>query len=376
MRIVQIAPFVQKGKGIAGVAWQLDRAFRAAGVESELFTFRTARAGRPWPGARTPFGMRALRARRVIWFSTVGTRRARAYLAERPDAVSICHSEAMIGDVYVSHGFESLALRERKSGWWRLLANPVRAFNYLHERHRYRADVHRVVVSLSDSETDALYRGYTTVRPPVQVIPNGVDLEEFRPPSPEDRARARAQFLLPDEARVAILVGHDLLRKGVLTAIEALVHAPTVLLLVVGGDAASIGAAQSRAEDAGVVDRVLFVGVRGDIRELMAASDMFLFPSRYEANALVVLEALACGLPVICTRVGYAPEIVVDGQNGWLVDDDPIEIGDRLEQIAADAVGSWSARTRASVVDYGWDAVAQKYIALAESIVATREAKA
>ena len=53
-----------------------------------------------------------------------------------------------------------------------------------------------------------------------------------------------------------------------------------------------------------------------------AAADMFVLPSAYEANALVVLEALACGLPVVATRVGFAPEIIVDGDNGYLVDRD------------------------------------------------------
>ena len=58
---------------------------------------------------------------------------------------------------------------------------------------------------------------------------------------------------------------------------------------------------------------------------------MFVFPSGYDAFGLVVLEALASGLPVVATRVGCAPDVVVDGVNGYLVEQDAAEIGERME---------------------------------------------
>jgi glycosyltransferase involved in cell wall biosynthesis len=144
------------------------------------------------------------------------------------------------------------------------------------------------------------------------------------------------------------------------------------MLLVVGGNAQAIQAAQARAAELDVAERVLFVGTRTDLPLFFAASDMFALPSAYEANALVVLEALAAGLPVVCTPVGYAPEIVVDGQNGFLVDRDARQIGARFEELAAADLPEWSRRARRSVEHLGWRAVAERYLALAEEIRAER----
>ncbi len=81
---------------------------------------------------------RLARMRRIVWFRFVGTRRARAYLAARPDAVSICHSEALAGDVFVDHGSMLRALRAAGRPLWRILLNPIQPLTYLHERARYR----------------------------------------------------------------------------------------------------------------------------------------------------------------------------------------------------------------------------------------------
>ncbi len=77
-RIVQIVPFIGPGAGVPGVAWNLDRQFRAKGIETETFTYARARAGRREPRARGRRGERILQARRIVWFSTIGTIRATA----------------------------------------------------------------------------------------------------------------------------------------------------------------------------------------------------------------------------------------------------------------------------------------------------------
>jgi glycosyltransferase involved in cell wall biosynthesis len=148
-----------------------------------------------------------------------------------------------------------------------------------------------------------------------------------------------------------------------------------VLLLVVGGNAQHrLDVARAEAARLGVAERVLFLGPRFDIPELFAASDAFVLPSAYEANALVVLEALAAGLPVVATRVGYAPEVIVDGINGYLVDRDPAEIGARFEHIAAQPPGSFAAGARASVEHHSWADTARAYIELVEQIAAAKAA--
>ena len=109
--------------------------------------------------------------------------------------------------------------------------------------------------------------------------------------------------------------------------------------------------------------------VRAPIRRpLLRAADVFILPSAYEANALVVLEALATGLPVISTRVGFAPELVVDGENGYLVGRDAAEIGERLRDLGGPGLRDRSEQARRTAERYSWSAVADRYIALAESL--------
>jgi UDP-glucose:(heptosyl)LPS alpha-1,3-glucosyltransferase len=368
MHIVQIVPFIGPGSGVAGVAWNLDRELREMGHNVESFTYATAgyRRRRPYP-KRTFFRALAL-FRRMVWFSSVGTVRARRFLRERPDAMSICHNNAMVGDVYVNHGVVGAAMRARGRGLWRMLRNPTHAFTFVRDLMRYRSGIHRSIVALSTSEAQTLRGVYGRVRPPITVIPNGVDLERYRPPTTDERRNAREVFHLDAEDRVVLFIGHEFARKGLDFAIDALVHAPSVMLLVVGGNADAIGASRSRATRIGVAERVLFVGPRRDLELFFAASDLFILPSAYEANALVILEALASGLPVIATRVGYAPEIIEDGINGFLVSQDAREIADRMEELAVSDHAALSVKARSSVEPFSWRATAERYVALLEGL--------
>jgi glycosyltransferase involved in cell wall biosynthesis len=373
MHIVQIVPFIGPGNGIPGVAWNLEREMRALGATVESFTFNKARAGRPFHYPDTAVRGRLARMQRILWFRFAGTRRAHVYLAARPDAISICHSEVLAGDIFVHHGSVLRAMRAGGRPLWKFM-HPIHQVSYLHERARFRGRVHRTVVTLTAGGEADLVGLYGGVQPPVVTIPNGVDTDRFRPPAEEDRARLRREYALDDEDRVALFVGHDLPGKGIQHAVAALVHAPTVMLLVVGGVRSTVDAAQSLAQRLGVSERVLFVGPRTDVERFFALSDMLVFPSGYEAYGLVVLEALASGLPVIATRVGCAPDVVVDGVNGFLVEQDAAEIGDRMETLAAADLADWSPRARASVAERTWRHVAAKYLELAEQVAASRAA--
>jgi glycosyltransferase involved in cell wall biosynthesis len=376
-RIVQIVPFIGPGSGVAGVAWNLEQELRALGATVERFTFDDARRGpvRRWP--RSQLGARLARGWRVVWFSTAGTVRARRFLAARPDAISICHNNVMAGDVYVNHGIVLAAMRARGQSAWRMARNPFHVFTHVRDRIRYRGRTHRVVVALSRAEADDLVTTYGRVRARLEVIPNGVDLDRFRPPSPSERSAARTRLGLGDEERIAVFVGHEFDRKGLSFAIRGLAHAEGVLLLVIGGSDDIIAAANEEAQSAGVGTRVLFLGPRYNLRSYLAAADLFVLPSAYEANALVVLEALASGLPVVTTRVGFAPEVVVDGVNGFLVARDARDVGERMQQLADlsdDDLAEWRSRARSSVETYSWRAIARRYLDLAEQLEAERRA--
>jgi glycosyltransferase involved in cell wall biosynthesis len=375
-RIVQIVPFIGQGTGVAGVAWHLEKELRALGATVERFTFDDARRGkgRPWPKNR--IRARLAGARRMVWFSTVGSVRAREFIAARPDAIAICHNNIMAGDVYVNHGVLLASMRARGRSVWGIYRNPVHVFIYLRDRIRYRGHTHRAVVALSEADAADLRATYGPIGPRIVVIPNGVDLDRFHPPTPAERLAARELLNLGEEERVAMFLGHEFDRKGLKFAIEGLRYAESVLLLVVGGTEDIIEAGKAVAEAHGVGERVLFIGPRGDPTPFLRGSDLFVLPSAYEANALVVLEALATGLPVVSTPVGFAPEVVVDGVNGFLVERDGRAVGERMERLAAlddTEFAEWRRRARESAEPYGWPGIARRYLELAEELLAEGE---
>ncbi|GAA3930501.1 glycosyltransferase [Microbacterium soli] len=370
MHIVQIVPSIGRGSGVAGVAWELQEQFRAMGHSTEALTAQILGGAQSAP--RSLLTHRLSRLRAAVAVSVLGGRRARRLLDARPDAVSICHNAALAGDVYVNHGVVAETMRARGHGRWRMLRNPLHVFTHLRDRHRYRGDTHRAVVALTAAEVDVLQRTYGRVHPPVHVIAHGVDLDRFRPPTAAERRDARSRLKLDEDHRVALFVGHELDRKGVGLLIDALVDATTVLLLVVGGYRSAVDRMTRRARANGVQDRVLFVGPQNDLARWFAAADMFTMPSAYESFGLVYTEALASGLPVIATRVGVAPELIVDGENGYLVDADAKQIADRMERLAAESVDDLRAACRASVTHLTWRRTAERYVGLLSGIAARR----
>ena len=138
----------------------------------------------------------------------------------------------------------------------------------------------------------------------VQVIVNGVDLEEFKPGAADRKALG-----LPEQAPLGLFAGDlRLMRKNLDTVLKAMPDVPTFHLAVCGAVQGSPYPAL--AAKLGVSNRVHFLGFRRDMPDLMRAADMFVFPSRYEACSLVVLEALASGLPVLTAVTAGGAEVL------------------------------------------------------------------
>jgi len=151
----------------------------------------------------------------------------------------------------------------------------------------------------------------------VCVIPHGTDVEQFHP---RWRDTARPALLsrlgLPDSAVLALFAGN--LQKGAQQAVETVATVPgAYLLLASPSDPAEVLA---RAARLGVGNRVHMLGFTRELYKWMAASDLLLFPTFFDTFGLVILEAMACALPVITTRKAGAADLVAHGQTGWLVD--------------------------------------------------------
>jgi glycosyltransferase involved in cell wall biosynthesis len=149
----------------------------------------------------------------------------------------------------------------------------------------------------------------------IEVVHNAVEVERFEPPAaPGLRGRlldGRDGPLVLTLARLDPQKGHDVL-------LAAAARVPgTVFALA--GDGPLRPSLERRAEELGVSDRVLFLGRRADVPELLAACDVFALPSLYEGSSLAVLEAMAAGRPVVASSIGGTDELIEDGGSGLLV---------------------------------------------------------
>ncbi len=163
-----------------------------------------------------------------------------------------------------------------------------------------------VVLCLSDYVKAALLSIYPLPPDRTARLFNAVDLDRFDDASHVGGAGA-------------LLIAQDFERKGLRQAIEALAKVPSLNLTVVGGD----DAARYRrlATSLGLADRVHFAGPASDPRPFYRSADFFVLPTRHDPCSLVVLEALAMGLPVISTRFNGAREIMTDGIHGHVLPD-------------------------------------------------------
>jgi glycosyltransferase involved in cell wall biosynthesis len=214
----------------------------------------------------------------------------------------------------------------------------------------------------------AIGLGYPATR--IEVIPNGVDLETFRPP-PREAVRA-------GRPRVAF-VGRLLFNKGpqYLVAAAPLVlgrHPDTEFVII--GD----GPLRPRLEQAvarqGLAGAFRFLGMRSDVPALLGDPTLSLFvrPSLSEGLPLTVLEAMACGLPVVATPVGGTAEVVRDDETGYLVPPRAVEpLAAAICRLLDDPVHARAlgANGRALVErEYSWERIAERTVAVYERVLA------
>jgi len=188
----------------------------------------------------------------------------------------------------------------------------------------------------------------------IEVVPNGVDGDRFRP---GDRAGARSRLGLPVEGTILLGVGRLAGGKRFDVAVRALSlirRDPPPLLLLVGDgpDRARIEGI-SRAE--GLAGRVRFAGERlpEEMPGHYQAADLLVHPSDREGHPNVVLEAVACGLPVVASRVGGIPETM--GEEGLVERNDPDAFAAAIEKALSSPPSRESLLRRASA--FSWSAV-------------------
>lgn len=164
-------------------------------------------------------------------------------------------------------------------------------------------------------------------------IGNGVDTERFRP---VDRGEARRKLGMPEDGEIVVSVGNLVPVKGhqfLIPAIAQLVARHPKIRLYIIGEGESRAELEAMARQAGVQDRVSFVGRKPneELKYWYSSADVSCLGSSREGWANVVLESLACGTPVVATRVWGTPEIITSPELGVLVDQTAESIAGGLE---------------------------------------------
>jgi glycosyltransferase involved in cell wall biosynthesis len=371
--------------GLAGgsecVAYELHRAWLALGMDARVLT-SAATEPEPCQGIEFVAPWLAIGGMRARWrhmatviavplFTLFATWRA---YRTRGQKIIVSHGDSLIGDVCVMHAVNRASLVEkRRAGYYRWLLNPSNLWVSWRDWWMLRRGRYQRVVAISERVRTQLKQHYQVPDDRIVTIPNGINLARFDPSNASSRAEVRESFGVPVDVPLLLFVGSQYRLKGLGFVIRALAEMKTkAVLLVVGGDIAT--PFKRLAEQLGVRDRVIFAGTRNDLPRLYPAADAFVLPTLYETFALVCLEAMASGLPVLASPVGGIEDYLVDGENGFHIQRDHKEIAAKLDRILREPALHAQIRERglATAQNYAWEKIARQYLSLFEELIRER----
>jgi glycosyltransferase involved in cell wall biosynthesis len=377
--ILQVSLEVGLGGGSECVAYELHRSWLAMGVDARVVT-SLATEPEPRQGIAHAAPWLTARGKRARWphlaallavplFTLVATWRA---YRTRGAKIVLSHGDSLIGDVCIVHAVNRAALAEkRRAGYYSWLLNPSNLWVTWRDWWMLGGGRYRRIVAISERVRRQLKQHYRVPDDRIVTIPNGINLSRFDPANVKSRAEVRRSFGVPDDVSLLLFVGSQFRLKGLEFVIRALAEMKTrAILLVVGGDSAA--PCKRLAEQLGVRDRVIFAGARSDLPSIYPAADAFVLPTLYETFALVCLEAMASGLPVLASPVGGIEDYLIDGENGIHIQREPKEIAARLDRVLNDPALHERLREGglATAKNYAWEKIAKQYLNLFDELLA------
>jgi len=222
------------------------------------------------------------------------------------------------------------------AGQFRRFLSPYHHYLLAAEKEMFRHPALRLVICNSKIVRNDIAERFGVAQDKLVLVYNGVDTTAFHPSLTQHRARIRRTWDIPNDAPLLAFVGSGFARKGVVTALEAILPHPELHLLVVGRDKSAVRY-RRHAEKLGIAPRVHFLDVVQDVKPIYGASDALILPTLYDPFPNVCVEALACGLPLFTSQMCGAADWILEGRNGWINDALDVE-GYRH------AIGEWLGR--------------------------------
>lgn len=241
--------------------------------------------------------------------------------------------------------------------------NPFHPFILRLERQYMAGKQYRRLIALTPRVRDELIEHYAVPASDIDILPNGYNPAEFNTTRrAEWRDPVRAELGYGPSDKVLVFVANELERKGFFPLVRAMgrLKDPSLRLLVVGR--VSIEPHEALLQSLGLAGQVRCTGPSAEVARYFAAADLFTLPTYYEAWGLVIVEALATGIPVLTSRLAGAAAAVQENRTGLLVDDphDDAEIAAKIGALLRMQLPA-PEDISASVRPYRWETVLTRY---------------
>lgn len=336
-----------------------------------------------WPGVtyhRVSMPLRKPRWINQLWFAT-----ATWWATRHGFDVVHSHENTWHGDVQTVHVLPiRYNLFQGRTGWRHALrvikvVTSPRLLTYLGlERLRYAARPGRHVVVTSDSLQAIMAASYPACSKMLSVITPGITMPAW-PVTPQRKGEARVRLGLPAAGLCLLFVANDYRKKGLPALLEALSQLPSDIVLAVVGNGTQIPLFSEQLNALRLRDRVFFLGSLKDVSLAYEASDCLVHPTLEDTFAMVVLEAMAHGLPVLVSGSRYCgiSGLLQHGINAMILDDprDAANLRLVLKQVLSQAeLKSQLARGAADfAAHYQWSEISLKQEAIYFSVLTAKK---
>ncbi|OGB57923.1 MAG: glycosyl transferase family 1 [Burkholderiales bacterium RIFOXYD12_FULL_59_19] len=221
------------------------------------------------------------------------------------------------------HGLRGMQLAMR---WLKIITSPRLLVYLALERSRFSLRGSRVIVLPSKTLMPQMLEAYPACAPAIEVITPGVD-KVWGQATPLQKVEARRQLGLPEADFCILFVGNDYRKKGLSTLIQALQQLPGQCFVAVVGNPAHVPVFQSQVKSKGLAQRVFFLGSISDVVPAYQAADVLAHPTHEDTFAMVVLEAMAHGLPVVASGERYCGiAALLTHEANAMVLEDPLDV--------------------------------------------------